>query len=401
MTQVAFAKQHAQAPNIVLIVADYMGYSDIGPYGASDIETPSLDSLAEQGVLFSDHYSSAPKCIPARASLMSGLYPAKALDRGRGLPAEKNILLKSLKAKNYRTALIGKWHLGMSPGYNPNDHGFDYFLGFNSWTLGHHDHKTPRGEPGLYRNGELVSESGYLTDVLTREAVSFIRQSSSSPFFLYLSYSSALPPYQVPDLPKEKWHSGWDAVKARRSDYVAMVENMDDGIAQVLKVLAAEDKAQDTLVIFTYDHGGRHLVNSGPLFHGFDTLWEGGIRVPLIMRWPGKFKAGHTISAPSLIMDITATALDASGNAEKIPGIDGKSFLDVEQARPDRAFFWKNKSMRAVRKGKWKYLVDGYTQMLFDLEQDVGERENVFYRHPEVVVELQGLLKKWEENVSD
>ncbi|GAA6151760.1 sulfatase-like hydrolase/transferase [Pseudoteredinibacter isoporae] len=396
----AQANKSEALPNIVLIVADYMGYSDIGPYGASDINTPSLDRLAAEGVRFSDHYSSAPKCIPARASLMSGVYPAKALHRGYGLPAEKNIVLKSLQASAYRTALIGKWHLGMSPGYHPNDHGFDYFLGFNSWTLDHHTHDTPQGEPGLYRNAERVSESGYLSDVLTREAVQFIKQPAQKPFFLYLSYSAGLPPYQKPDLPQSHWQSGWDAAKARRSDYVAMVERMDEGIAKVLNALAAEDQEAETLVIFTYDHGGRHLVNSGPLFHGFDTLWEGGIRVPLIARWPGKLRAGRLISTPSIIMDISATILDVSGNTARVSMTDGMSFIDPNPSSDDRAFFWKNKAMRAVRKGAWKYVVDGHTQMLFDVEKDMGERTNLFYRHPEVVLELQALLNDWETHVT-
>lgn len=402
----SFANTSKPAPNIILIVADYMGYSDIGPYGATDIETPSLDRLAEQGVVFSDHYTSAPKCIPARASLMSGLYPAKALRRGRGLPAENNILLRSLK-KDYRSALIGKWHLGMTPGYSPNDHGFDYFLGFNSWTLGHHDHKTPQGEPGLYRNGEQVFEEAYLTDVLTREAVQFIEQESSKPFFLYLSYNSGLPPYQRPGLPKKEWDSGWDAATAKRSDYVAMIERMDQGIAKVLETLDKQSIGQNTLIIFTYDHGGRHLVNSGPLFHGFDTLWEGGIRVPLIVRWPGHFNAGVQQSSPSIIMDITATILEASGNSQSIPLTDGRSFLNgkglIESGAElsERALFWKNRRMRAARKGKWKYIVDGHTQMLFDLEADMGERKNMFYQKPEIVMNLKRLLGEWESRFSD
>jgi arylsulfatase A-like enzyme len=268
-----FAQKDKQPPNIILIVADYMGYSDIEPYGATDIKTPSLNVLASQGIKFSNHYAAASFCIPSRASLMSGKYPSKVLQgfehkRGRGLHSKNNNLLKGLKSNGYKTALIGKWHLGLEDNFNPNDHGFDYFLGFNTWTLGYHNHLTSDGEPGLYRNKKLVNESGYLTDIFTHEAVQFIESNNKEPFFLYLSYNSGLPPYQKPDLAKSQWDSGWDANKATRSDYVSMIESMDFGIGRVLKKLNSLNLDDNTLVIFTYDHGGRHLVDSGPLFHG-------------------------------------------------------------------------------------------------------------------------------------
>lgn len=404
--QSLLAKTDEQRPNIILIVADYMGYSDIQPYGAKDINTPSLNALAEQGVIFKDHYTTAASCIPARASLMSGKYPATVLEgfehsRGRGLKVDNNHLLQGLKEVGYSTALIGKWHLGSEVGFHPNDHGFDYFLGFDNWTLGYHTHRTSDGEPGLYRNKVLISEPGYLTDIFTREAQQFISRSDDNPFFLYLSYNVGLPPYQRPDLAKTEWNTGWDANLASRGDYVAMVERMDLGIGKVLATLKKRGMEKNTLVIFTYDHGGRHLVDSTPLFHGFGTLWEGGIRVPLIIRWPEKLVANGKISVPSIATDLTVTMLQAAQLGSKPLNLDGVDLLSIIQgprAFKDRLLYWQQGRMKAIRKNHWKYVVDGYTQMLFNLKQDIGERENLFYQHPIIVNELKDQLQKWEED---
>ncbi len=404
----ALPAQDSDKPNIVLIVADYMGYSDIGPYGATDIETPSLNTLADQGAIFSSYYSASPVCGPSRAALLSGMYPAKVgveeniAARGSGLSSDENTLVHGLKTAGYQTAMVGKWHLGQGDRFSPNSHGFDQFLGFHSWTIGYHDHRSPDGAPGLYRDDEPTVEEGYLTDVLTDEAVSFIEQSSNDPFFLYLAYNTGLPPYQRPDLPEEDWHTGWDVNEASRQDYVAMVESMDQGIGRVLSSLEDAKVADNTLVIFTYDHGGRHLVDSTPLFHGFATLWEGGIRVPLIMRWPGQFDNAQAVEHPSVAMDLTATMLAAAGQNEATAALDGSDLLpilkneEVESAPP---FFWRFGAMWAVRKDNWKYVLDNGTQFLFDLDADIGERNNLFATHPEVAAELREALVEWNQTV--
>jgi len=403
----SLASNNKKTPNIIFIVADYMGYADTEPYGATDIKTPSLNALASQGIKFTNHYAAASSCIPSRASLMSGKYPSKVLQRfehqkGRGLHSKNNNLVKGLKSNGYKTALIGKWHLGQEENFSPNDHGFDYFLGFNSWTLGYHNHLTSDGEPGLYRNKELVNESGYLTDIFTNEAMQFIDNNNKDPFFLYLSYNAGLPPYQKPDLAKSKWDTGWDVNKATRSDYVSMIESMDFGIGKVLDKLKTLNLDDNTLVIFTYDHGGRHLVDSGPLFHGFGTLWEGGIRVPLIMRWPNKFKVNDTFQTPTIAMDVTATMLDASQSKNIATSLDGTSLLEIT-AQPDnyvdRSLYFKGRKMKAIRKQNWKYIVDGYSQLLFNLEVDISERENVFHKHIKKANELKLEIENWEESL--
>ena len=401
-------------PSVVLVVADYMGYADIGPYGADDIRTPALDRLAADGVRFTDYYAAAPICGPSRAALLSGYYPARVGfeenvpgDRTVGLPARHATLVRELETAGYATGLVGKWHLGAGPAFGPIAHGFDTFLGFHTWTLGYHDHRTATGEPGLFRGTRLVNEPGYLTDLFSREAVGFIEENADAPFFLYLAFNTALPPYQRPDLPESEWNSGWNVNQATRADYVAMVEAMDRGIGQVLDALEARGIDENTLVLFTYDHGGRHLVRSDPLFHGFGTLWEGGIRVPLILRWPARVAGGRTAGRSAIAMDLTATILEAAGRGDAAGTLDGTSLVEAGASTDDdsdRALFWRIRSFtgaqRAVRRGRWKYLIDGDTQMLFDLDADIGERRDLFRQEPAVARELRAALAAWERSVA-
>lgn len=195
--------------------------------------------------------------------------------------------------------------------------------------MGYFTHLTLDGEPGLFRNEEPTVEKGYLTDIFTEEAVQFIGESADNPFFLYLSYNAGLPPYQTPNLPESEWDKGWSANDATRVDYVAMIERMDEGIGKVLNKLSEHSLEENTLVIFTYDHGGRHLVDSGPLFHGFGTLWEGGIRVPLIIRWPKVIEKRAVIQSPTIAMDLTATMLDAAQANNAIDSLDGTSLFYI------------------------------------------------------------------------
>jgi arylsulfatase A-like enzyme len=328
---------------------------------------------------------------------------------GQDLSTAYSTLASWLNGAGYATALFGKWHLGSRPEFSPNAHGFDEFLGFHPWTINYYTHQTADGKPGLYRNHCAVERDGYLTDILTDEAVRFIECNADGPFFVYLAYNTALPPYQPPGLADHARNSGWDVNEASRQDYVGMVEAMDAGVGKVLATLGAQGLGQSTLVIFTYDHGGRHLVRSQPLFHGFATLWEGGIRVPMILRGPGRIPANHTSSQPAISMDITATILDFVGLGNLIPALDGISLLPSltqEQEHRERPLFWRINhpsfsTQKAARRGRWKYLVDGDggTQFLFDLEVDIGERRNLFYLRPDVVAELQAALAAWEASV--
>lgn len=401
----------SQSPNVILIVSDYMGYRDIGPFGAEDITTPALDRLAHEGTKFTDFFGAAPICSPSRAALLTGFYPNRVGITGNvsgedGLSTAYKTLASYLKEDGYTTALFGKWHLGSQPAHSPNAHGFDEFLGFHDWTISYHSHQTMDGEPGLYYNDLPVKRHGYLTDILTEESLGFIdRQANADePFFLYLAYNTALPPYQPPDMPEDAWDSGWDVNEASRQDYILMVEAMDAGIGKVLTSLDKNRLSEQTLVIFAYDHGGRHLVRSDPLFHGFATLWEGGIRVPMLLRWPGHIPANKTSSQPAISMDITATILDAAGLDNLPSSLDGTSLIPVVSegaVTNERPLFWSFGRHKAVRQGPWKYLVDGSveTQFLFNLEEDIGERRNLFSLNPSVVAELREILRTWETSL--
>ncbi len=409
----ASADRNEQPPNVVLIISDYMGYHDTEPYGAEDVRTPSLARLASEGVTMTNFYAASPVCGPARAALYTGQYPARVgfenniRTEADGLSSSIPSLPRWLHDAGYRTALYGKWHLGSADDFTPNAHGFDEFIGHHQWTVSYYGHKTESGEPGLYENDQIVERDGYLTDLLSDEAVDFIGRNRDQPFFLTLAYNAALPPYQPPGLPEAKWDDGWDVNTATRDDYVRMVERMDEGIGKVLRTLAALNLDDDTLVIYLYDHGGRHLVNSAPLFHGFANLWEGGIRIPAILRLPGVIPANERSAMPGIAMDLTATILDVAGITAPVASLDGVSlipYLRQEQPPLTRQLYWRADlydfgKQLAIRDGPWKYVEHGNTQFLFDLNADVGERNNLFYERTDVVNRLRADLDAWQDSL--
>ena len=244
---------------------------------------------------------------------------------------------------------------------------------------------------------------------MTDEAVAFIDRNQDQPFFVTLAYNAALPPYQPPGLPESKWNDGWDANTATRDDYVKMVERMDEGIGKVLDTLDALDLDGNTLVIYLYDHGGRHIVNSAPLFHGFANVWEGGIRIPAILRLPDAIPENERSDMPGIAMDLTATILEVAGLSDPIPMLDGVSllpYLRKELPPLERQLYWRADhydfgKQWAIRDGKWKYVVHGNTQFLFDLNTDISERHNLFYEHTDVVNRLRADMDAWQQDLSN
>jgi arylsulfatase A len=410
-------------PNIVLILTDDVGYGDIGSYGSRDIRTPNIDRLARGGVRLTDFYAS-PQCTPTRAALISGRYQQRvSLERAlgsagpslrTGLPANGSTLPQLLKNAGYRTGLVGKWHLGYLPEYSPNTHGFDYFYGFLAGYIDFYTHT--RGGDGLHdlhENGVAVSDTGYMTDLITSRAVRFIENNATTPFFLEVAYNAAHWPFQRPGNPTRaannaRFQRPDDSIPATRADYVAMLEHADGGIGAIMATLKKRGLDKNTLVIFTNDNGGEWLSNNAPLFHRKDTLWEGGIRVPAIFWWPSVLPAGRTANTPGITMDLTATVLAAAGTAiptsfegrDLVPMLSGRAAATVLAERP---LFWRidtrDRQQRAVRRGPWKLLVDGDDQLLFDLSRDIGERHDVAASNPSIVRELQALLTAWEADV--
>ena len=418
----AHAQQAAPAkPNVVLIITDDVGYGDIGSYGAPDIKTPNIDSLAKDGVRLTDFYA-APQCTPTRAALTSGRYQQRSrLERAlggpktpageTGLPVRGHSLPQLLKNNGYATGLVGKWHLGYKPEFSPNAHGFDYFFGFKSGFIDYYQHTDGDGAPDLFENASPVHVDGYMTDLITERSVKFIEQNAQRPFFLEVTYNAAHWPFQVPDHPSIAPNNAafvqpMNEVSTRR-DYVAMVERADQGVGRILRALDTFSLARNTLVIFTNDNGGEWLSRNAPLFHRKDTLWEGGIRVPAIFRWPGRIPAGRQSAQAGITMDLTASILAATNTPvpadARAEGINLLPILEGRAPVVERTLFFRiavnNRQQRAVRQGDWKLLIDGDDALVFNLARDIGERNDLASQRQDVAKKLRPLLAAWEKDV--
>jgi arylsulfatase A-like enzyme len=412
-------------PNVVLIITDDVGYGDFGVYGAPDVETPNVDALARTGTRFTDFYANGPLCTPTRAGLISGRYQqryrlehplggARTASAEEGLPATGRSLPQLLKSHGYATGLVGKWHLGYKPEFSPKAHGFDSFFGFKSGYVDFYRHTAGDGQPDLFENERAVEEKGYMTDLITERSVAFLREHARRRFFLEVAYSAAHWPYQPPDKPSiardnARHLMAHDSATSTRADYVAMLERADQGVGRIVHTLDSLGLARNTLVIFTNDNGGEWLSRNAPFFHRKWTLWEGGIRVPLIVRWPGRVPAGRVTTQTGMTMDLTATVL-AAANAlvpaeARLEGVDLLPLIQSRTTTVSRTLFWRTNtgghSQRAVRDGKWKLLLDGSVPMLFDLRRDAGERRDLSAQRPEIVRRLRGLLDAWERDVDE
>jgi arylsulfatase A-like enzyme len=404
-----------KSPNILLIVADDLGYGDLGCYGSREIRTPQLDRLAKEGVRLTDAYASACVCSPTRASLITGRYPQRDgfewviryHERSRGLPVSPASLPLRLQKAGYATGLFGKWHLGYRSRFAPNAHGFDEFFGFLAADLDYYSHHDALGDPGLYENTKLVEKKGYLTDLITERSVAFLRKNARRPFFLEVAYNAPHWPFQVPGKPGDFRNAKtYGPETGTRDDYVRMVEHLDLSVGTLLAEIGKLGLEKDTLVVFLSDNGGERLSDNGPLFHGKYSLWEGGIRVPCLLRLPGVIGPKTVSSQPIIAMDLHATILAAAG-LTPLPALpfDGEDVLPVLAGKKPgrtRTFFWRllrpddTFGQKAVRRGKWKYIQDREMELLFDLEADKGERRNLAYRQPKMVEELRKALAEWE-----
>ncbi len=429
------ASTQAQAqrpPNVVLVMMDDIGYGDLGSYGAPDVRTPNIDRLAREGVRLTDAYANGPVCTPTRAALISGRYPQRVgleglltlapEDRERGLPALGTSLPALLKTNGYATAIVGKWHLGWKPEFGPIAHGFDEFYGFLSGAHSYYSNRAEvfragPGQPDLFENTTPVEATGYLTDEITRRAVRFISRNAEKPFFLKVAYNAVHWPFEPPGQTREAerrvGHSlrqmPDDSVPATRQDYVRMLERADQGVGEILAALHQRGLTNNTLVIFTNDNGGEWLSRNAPLFHRKGTLWEGGIRVPLILRWPGQLPRGRVSGQVTVTMDITASIL-AAANARLPAGYrpDGIDILPILRGNApllERRLFWRwvrpDRQQRAVRSGRWKLLVDASQLLLFDLSADPSERTDLAASRPDLVATLRRQLAEWEADVDE
>lgn len=403
-----------QRPNILFILADDLGYGDLSSYGRPDYTTPVLDKMVREGLKFTDNYASAPVCTPTRTAWMTGRYPHRLpiglqeplgdANMQLGIPPDHPTIATQLKKAGYETFLIGKWHLGNIADFGPNRHGFDEFFGINGSSADYFSHGNNAGRPDLFENTELTTKPGYLTDLFTDRAVQVVSRNHTRPFFLSLQYNAPHWPWEGPEdealaQPRAGTNGGSNEAYAR------MMRSMDSGIGRVFDALKKANLDRNTLVVFTSDNGGERYSVNWPFQFQKMYLWEGGLRVPAIVRWPGVVRAGRVTNQVALTMDWHTTFLDAAG-ASSDPGYpsDGQSLLDVctgTRAAFERTVFWRlrTKPQDAARMGKWKYLRDGAQELLFDLGADPGESVDLKTKQPVVFEKVRSEYKKWESTM--
>ena len=418
----------AGLPNIVLILADDMGYGDIGIHGCTDIPTPHIDRIAKEGVRFTNAYANASFCTPTRAALMSCRYQQRSgnddLPQVTGpLPLQVKTLSDRLQESGYLTGMVGKWHLGEGKGYHPLERGFDEFFGFLGG--GHIYNPNPKGYTGGYnapilRQNEPVPEPRYLTDAFGGEAAAFLKRhrNTEKPLFLYLAFNAVHTPMEA----TEKYLSRFPDLSGRRKIYAAMLSAMDDAIGEVLVELDESGKAKDTVVIFHNDNGGpttRNAINGStntPLRGSKCETFEGGIRVPQALRWPGVIEPGTTYEKPCITFDLSATALAlAKADTCSVEGVNLMPYLSGEkEGPPHETLYWRCRTRNnnyGVRHGDWKFVhsTEGTKQpgpkqtpardYLFNLAEDIGEQNDLSEKHPEILQKLKDLFWEWDKDV--
>ena len=406
------AKQdNRRRPNIVIIVSDDQGYADSSCYEhPKEVDTPNIDLLADEGVRFTNGYASGYVCAPTRAGLMTGRYQQRfgfytASDSRTGMPLKEITMADLLKKEGYATAVIGKWHLGIEPEYHPMKRGFDEFYGF----LGHGAHDYFKLDvtdeyTSIYRNEKPINDTGYLTNNLAREAVSFIKRHKNQPFFLYLPFNAVHWPLQALQKHIERFNTG----DPNRDIYLAMLVCMDEAIGRVLDALKRTSTDENTLIVFFSDNGGarKNLANNGALRDYKHSVYEGGIRVPFIVRWLEKLPKGEVCHEPVISLDVMPTICAAVG--AKLPDdrvYDGRNMLPVlygESKKPlHEALFWYDGTNQwAVRAGKWKLLSYKGSLELYDISADISEKNDISKENPQIVKRLQQTYTTWKEQMA-
>lgn len=429
----------AEKPNLVVIFCDDMGYGDLGCYGAKGWQTPHIDSIAQKGVKFTDFYVAQPVCSASRTALLTGCYPNRlgisgALSHSSkvGLHADETTLAEVCKSVGYATAMYGKWHLGYQKEFLPVHHGFDDYLGYpysnDMWPSGPVRFMNNYPLLPLIEDDEIVArvrDQTWMTTWITERSVEFIEKSKDKPFFLYLAH----PQPHVPLYTSPK-HAG----SSEQGKYGDVMHEIDWSTGEVLKALDAAGVTENTLVMFTSDNGpwmvyGNHAGGVGPLRGSKGNCWDGGVRVPCVMQWPAKLKAGAVVKTPLMTIDLLPTVVNLIG--AKMPGlkIDGKDAWkviageQVESVQEAYFFYYGRNNLEAMRMGKWKlqfphkwrnskispandgqsgkYVFENVGLELYDLEADPGERKDLAAAHPEIVATMQALADKKRAELGD
>lgn len=425
----AFANQAAQKPNILIIVADDLGYADLGFQGGKDIPTPHIDSIAAGGARFTNGYVSGPYCSPTRAGLLTARYQQRfghefnpggeggGGGNGTGLPLSETTIANRLKEAGYVTGLVGKWHLGAGPKHHPQQRGFDEFFGFLS---GAHTYFNKQ-EASLLRGTTKITEPDYLTDAFGREAVSFIERHQKQPFFLYLAFNAVHTPMEANNDRLARFSS---ISSKSRQTYAAMLSAMDDSVGKVLNALKNAKLEESTLIFFISDNGGPTMQgttinasSNAPLRGSKRTTLEGGIRVPFLIHWKGHIPAGTVYENPVIQLDIQPTALAAAGITVKPDWkFDGVNLLPyitgTTKGQPHDTLYWRLGEQNAIRQGDWKLVqydraADNESSRsvtspkLYNLKDDIGESRDLAATNPEKVAELEKQWKVWSKELAN
>ncbi|HZM33364.1 MAG TPA: sulfatase-like hydrolase/transferase [Burkholderiales bacterium] len=402
-------------PSFVFILADDLGYADLGCYGGRSKCSPALDRMASEGVRFTDGYANSSVCSPTRFALATGRWqhrlrgaadePLSSRARGHGqlgLPPSHPTLASLLRDAGYATALVGKWHLGFAPHFGPLKSGYQEFFGPMSGGVDYFTHCDSVGTHDLWENETEVRREGYLTDLITEKAVQWISKQKTNPFLLSLHYTAPHWPWErredeaVSRSLEKLYHFDGGSVRT----YAEMIRQMDEGVAKVLAAVP-----ENTFVVFTSDNGGERFSDSWPLMGKKMDLLEGGIRVPYIARWPGRIAAGKTTSQLAITMDWVATFLEAAGVSPHpeypLDGISLVACLERPERKVERDLFWRMKfrEQKAARSGSWKWLSIEGNEYLFDLSKDQRERANLAKREPQKFLEMKKHFQAWEASM--
>lgn len=408
-----------QKPNIILILTDDQGFKDVGFNGSEDLLTPHLDKLAKDGVVFSNGYVSHPYCSPSRAGIMTGRYqqrfghehnvPFVPEDPTKGTPLDEVFISSKLKTAGYNTYAIGKWHLGNHPTFLPHNRGFDKWFGFSGGNMNYWGFPQKNGRMHIQRNNTLIKPNSlkYLTDDFTNEALNNIKQNGQKPFFMFLSYNA---PHSPDHTTIEYLEKTAHIEFGKRSVYGAMIAGIDEGVGKIDLLLTEMGIRENTMIIFLSDNGGRlDAANNGPLRGHKGMLFEGGIRVPFVISWPERLPMGKHYEQPVISLDLFATCMAAAGiipnQSDQLDGINLLPFLESTKTQDkDRVLYWRvaNGKEYAIRKGKYKLIQSAYKNklMLFDLEKNSTEIEDISLENPKIVAQLLSLYNNWNSTLA-
>lgn len=407
-------------PNILIILTDDQGYHDVSYYGTEDLQTPNIDALRKDGMRFDNFLTNSPVCAPTRAALLSGRYPDRVgvpglirfhPENNWGYLDPKTVLLpQKLKEANYHTAHIGKWNLGLESPNLPNQKGFDLFYGWLEDMMDDYMIKRRHSKNFMRLNNEIIDPPGHATDLFTEWAVDYISEQAKDeqPFFLYLAYNAPHFPVQPPNEWSDRVRQRNPGLPEKRSNLIAFIEHLDNGIGKVITSLKESGQYENTIILFTSDNGGHlpDLANNGPLRDGKQSMYEGGLRVPTLVSWPGQIAAGSSTNQLNLSMDIYPTVIQLAG-VEINHTVEGRSFLNTllgnTEAEEERVVYFTRreggltyggKAYHALRKGDWKLLQNSpYQPMeLYNLKTDPKEENDLIKSEPEIYKEMNSIL---------